>query len=78
MEIYNIKLKYTDINFVKAICGNPTPRFKIKIRLAHAKGNVCKDNLLQNKIVGCFDLPPWDVEIIFTYNIILFLSLKKV
>ena len=27
LEIYNVKLKYTDINFIKDIFGNPTPSF---------------------------------------------------
>ena len=27
LEIYNAKLKYTDNNFIKAICGSPTPPF---------------------------------------------------
>ena len=38
-----LKLKYTDINFIKAIFGNPTPPFKIEIRLVYPEGNVCKD-----------------------------------
>ena len=71
LEIYNVKLKYTDINSIKAICGNPTSPFKMEIRLAHTEVNVCQDikknHELQNKIVACFNLPSLDVEIIFTY-----------
>ena len=36
--MYNIKLKYTDIDFIKHICGNPTPPFKMEIRLVYTKG----------------------------------------
>ena len=36
-------MMYTDINFIKAICGNPTPPFKMEIRLVYNEGNVCKD-----------------------------------
>ena len=43
LEICNVKLKYNDINFLKAICRNSTPSFKMKIRLVYTKGNVCKD-----------------------------------
>ena len=43
MEIYNVKLKYTDINFIKAICGNPSPPFKMEIGLVYTEGNACKD-----------------------------------
>ena len=43
LEIYSIKLKYTDINFNKAICGNPNPPFKMEFRFVHKDGNVCKD-----------------------------------
>ena len=25
LERYNVKLKYIDISFIKAICGNPNP-----------------------------------------------------
>ena len=42
-EIYYVKLKYTDISFVETIFGNPTPPFKIEIRLVYLEGNVCKD-----------------------------------
>ena len=33
--IYMLKLKYTEvyINFIKAICGNSTPPFKIVLQL---------------------------------------------
>ena len=41
--IWKITMKYTDINLSKAICKNPTPRFKMKIRLIYTEGNVCKD-----------------------------------
>ena len=34
---------YTDINFIKVICDNPTPPFKMEIRLVYTEGNVCKD-----------------------------------
>ena len=37
------KLKYTDINFLKAICENPTPSFTTEIRLVCTVGNVRKD-----------------------------------
>ena len=70
LEIYNVKLKYTDINFIKAVCGNPTPPLKMEIRLAHTDVNVYQDiqnHELQSKIVACFNLPSLDVEIIFTY-----------
>ena len=46
-----IKLKYTDINFVKALCGNPTLPLKIEIRLVYTTGNVSnntKSDELQN------------------------------
>ena len=43
LEIYDVKLKYTEINFIKAICGNPTLPFKMEIRLAYTEDNVCKD-----------------------------------
>ena len=43
LENYKVKLKCTDINFIKAICGNPTPPFKMDIVLVHIEGNVCKD-----------------------------------
>ena len=43
LEIYSVKLKYTEINFIKAICGNPTVPFKMEIRLVYIAGNVCKD-----------------------------------
>ena len=36
-------LKYTDINLIKAICGNPTHPFKMEIRVVYTEGNVCKD-----------------------------------
>ena len=46
-----IKLKYTDINFAKALCGNPALPLKIEIRLTHIKRNVSnntKNDELQN------------------------------
>ena len=43
LEICNVKLKYNGINFIKAICRNSTPSFKMKIRLVYTKVNVCKD-----------------------------------
>ena len=43
LEIYYVKLKYTDIIFIKAICENPTPSFKIEISLVDTERNVCKD-----------------------------------
>ena len=36
-------LKYTDINFIKAILGNSTLPFKIEIKLVYTEGDVCKD-----------------------------------
>ena len=43
MEDYNVRLKYSDINFTKTICGNSTPPFKMEIALVYSEGNVCKD-----------------------------------
>ena len=43
LQIYNIKLKYIDINFIKAICENHTPPFKMEIRLVYAEGNMFED-----------------------------------
>ena len=43
LEIYYVKLKYTDINFIKAIYGNTTPPFKMEIRFVYTEGYVCKD-----------------------------------
>ena len=40
---FNVKLKYTEISFIKAIYGNPTLPFKMKIRFAYTEGNVFKD-----------------------------------
>ena len=31
------------MNFIRAICGNPTPSFKMEIRFVHTEGNVPKD-----------------------------------
>ena len=70
LEIYNVKPKYTNINFIKAVCGNSTTAFNMEIRLVHTEGNVCKHTKyleLQNQIVACINLPPWEVEIISTY-----------
>ena len=83
LEIYNVKPKYTNINFIKAVCGNSTTAFNMEIRLVegnvckHTKemcvnteGNVCKHTKyleLQNQIVARINLPPWEVEIISTY-----------
>ena len=70
LEIYNVKLKYTNINSIKGICGNPTPAFKMEIRLVYTEGNACKDTKnheLQSQIVAYLNFPPWDVEIISTY-----------
>ena len=39
-EFYYVKLKYTDINFIKAISGNP---IKMEIRLVYTERNLCKD-----------------------------------
>ena len=33
--------KYAKINFIKAICGNHTLPFKMKIGLAYTEANVC-------------------------------------
>ena len=41
--IYYIKLKYSEISFIKAVYENPTLLFKIEIRLVYIEGNVCKD-----------------------------------
>ena len=35
------KLKYTDTIFIKAICENLTPPFKMESRLAYTEGNMC-------------------------------------
>ena len=51
MEIYYAKLKYADINFIKDICENPTPPFKMEIRAFYTEGYVCRDTIgheLQN------------------------------
>ena len=40
LEIWNIKLKYTKINFIKVICGNPTLPFKMEIRLVYTEAEV--------------------------------------
>ena len=69
LEIYYVKLKCTDINFIKAICGNTTPPFKMEIRFVYTEGNACEDTKiheLQNQIVACFNILLWDVEIIST------------
>ena len=53
LEIYYFEMKYSDINLVETICENPTPTFKIKIRLFYAEGNVyvkTKNHELQNWI----------------------------
>ena len=42
-ETYYVKLKYTDINFMKAICESTTSPFKKEIRLVYIEGNLCKD-----------------------------------
>ena len=36
-------MKCTEVNFIKAICGNSTIPFKIKIKLVYTEGDVCKD-----------------------------------
>lgn len=36
-----VKVKQTDINFIKATRGNPTPPYKKEIRLVYTEGNVC-------------------------------------
>ena len=41
--MYNVKLKYTEINVIKAICGNPTLSFKMEVRLVYTEGSLCKD-----------------------------------
>ena len=43
LEIYYVKLKYTDIDFIKAIYGNTTAPFKMEIRLVYTEENVSKD-----------------------------------
>ena len=43
LEIYNVKLKCTDISFIKAICRNPTSSFKMEIRLVYTEENVRKE-----------------------------------
>ena len=72
LEIYNVKLQYTDINFnfVKVFCGNSTPPIKMEIRFLYTQRKVCNDSKnheLQNKIVANYNLPQWDVEKISTY-----------
>ena len=72
LEIYSVKLQYTDINFnfVKVFYGNSTPPIRIEIRFFYTQRKVCNDaktHVLQNKIVANYNLPPWDVEKISTY-----------
>ena len=43
LEIFYVKLKYSNINFIKAICGNATPPFKMEIRLVYTGGNMRKN-----------------------------------
>ena len=38
LEIGNVKLKDAKVNFIKAICENPTPAFKWKLDLFTLKG----------------------------------------
>ena len=38
LEIDNVKLKDAKVNFIKAICENPTPAFKWKLDLFTLKG----------------------------------------
>ena len=47
--MHNVKLKYTDINVIKAICGNPTLPLKWKLDLFTLKG-VC---VKIQKIIRC-------------------------
>ena len=66
-----VKLKYNDINIIKAICGNPTPSLKMEIRLVYTEGDVCKDtknNELQNLIVACFNLSQLCVGVSFCFS----------
>ena len=37
LKIYNVKLKDAEVNFIKAICGNRTPAFNMKIRLVYTE-----------------------------------------
>ena len=41
--MYNVKLKYIETIFIKAICGNPILLFEMEIRLVYTEGNVYKD-----------------------------------
>ena len=47
-----MELKYTKMDFIKAIWRNPTLPFKMEIRLVYAEANVCvkiqKNHELQN------------------------------
>ena len=36
-------MNYADINFIKAICENTTPFFKMEVRLIDTEKNMCKD-----------------------------------
>ena len=48
LEIYNVKLQYAEINFVKAIFRNPTLPLKMEITLVYTEGNLCKDTHIMN------------------------------
>ena len=39
-KISKTKLEYIDINFIKAICENPTHPFKMGLRLVYSEENV--------------------------------------
>ena len=45
----NVKLKCTEINFIKAICGNTSLPFKMESKLVYTEGAVCKIQ----KIMSC-------------------------
>ena len=45
LEIYNVKLKYTDIILLKISLEILLLLFKMEIRLVCTRGNVCKDEL---------------------------------
>ena len=42
-------MKCPEVNFIKAICGNSTIPFKIKIKTVYTEADVCKDA----KIMSC-------------------------
>ena len=75
LEIYNVKPKCTNINFIKAICGIILLPLKWKLDLLTCKDT--KKHELQNQIVACLNFPPWEVEVISTYFSVWLLNCKN-